>query len=286
MNRGTLESRIAAALGVAPRRIGPLSGGCIGEVYAVDLDGSDRVVVKHDARTNAKLDVEGFMLRYLAEHSDLPVPSVRFAAPDLLVMEYVEGDSRFSAKAEEHAAELLAALHGRGADEYGLERDTLIGGLHQPNPHTSTWIEFFREHRIMHMARLAHEEGRIDKVMLARIESFAGKFGDLLLEAPHPSLLHGDVWTTNVLAQDGRITGFIDPAVYYGHPEIELAFTTLFGTFGDAFFKRYQELRPIAEGFFDTRRDIYNCYPLLVHVRLFGSSYVSGLERVLTRHGC
>ncbi len=286
MAGGTLEARIAAALGTEPRRIGPLSGGCIGDVYAVDFDGGDRVVVKHDASADAKLDVEAYMLRYLDEHSALPVPSVRYAASDLLIMDFIDGDSQFNAHAEMHAAELLAALHECRSDTFGLERDTLIGGLHQPNPPTESWVDFFREHRIMHMARMAHEEGRIDQTMLGRIEAFAGKLDDVLLAPPHPSLLHGDVWTTNVLAQDGRITGFIDPAVYYGHPEIELAFTTLFGTFGDAFFKRYHEHHPIPDGFFDTRRDIYNCYPLLVHVRLFGSSYIAGINRVLARHGC
>jgi len=286
MNHATLEARITDVLGIGPRRIGPLSGGCIGEVYAVDFHGAERVVVKHNPAVDAKLDIEAFMLQYLAEHSALPVPAVRFAAPDLLIMEFIDGESQFDQHAETHAAELLAALHACRADEHGLERDTLIGGLHQPNPRTSSWIEFFREHRIMYMARKAHEEGQIDTTMLTKIESFTHTFDDLLLEPPHPSLLHGDVWTTNVLAQSGRITSFIDPAVYFGHPEIELAFTTLFGTFGDAFFKRYQELRPIPEGFFDTRRDIYNCYPLLVHVRLFGPSYVSGIDRVLSRHGC
>lgn len=286
MSNAALESRIEQALGATPRRIGPLSGGCIGEVYAVDLDAGERVVVKHDASSEAKLDLEGYMLRFLADHSELPVPAVLFAEPDLLIMDFIEGDSRFSAKAEEHAAELLAALHDRRADHYGLDRATLIGGLHQPNPRTPSWIDFFREHRIMHMARKAHEENQIDAATLSRIDTFCTKLDDLLIKPPHPSLLHGDVWTTNVLAQGGRITAFIDPAVYYGDPEIELAFTTLFGTFGDAFFKRYHELHPIPGGFFDTRRDIYNCYPLLVHVRLFGSSYVSGINRVLTHHGC
>ncbi len=286
MSRDALESRIATALGAEPRHIGPLSGGCIGEVYTVDIGANDRVVVKYDSGPNAQLDVEAFMLQYLADHSNLPVPAVRYAAPDLLVMEFVEGASTFNAKAEEHAAELLAELHSCRADTNGLERDTLIGGLYQPNAQTSSWVEFFRDHRILHMAHKANEEGQLDKSMLARIETFAPKLDDLILEPPYPSLLHGDVWTTNVLAANDRITGFIDPAVYYGHPEIELAFATLFGTFGDAFFKRYHELRPIADGFFDSRRDIYNCYPLLVHVRLFGSSYLSGINRVLNRHGC
>ncbi len=79
--------------------------------------------------------------------------------------------------------------------------------------------------------------------------------------------------------------GFVDPAIYYAHPEIELAFTTLFGTFERPFFDRYHELRPIAPGFFEERRDIYNLYPLLVHVRLFGGSYVSSVERTLRQFG-
>ena len=107
---------------------------------------------------------------------------------------------------------------------------------------------------------------------------------DVLLEEPaHPSLLHGDVWTTNVLAEENRITGFIDPAVYFGHPEIELAFISLFSTFGPAFFNRYNELRPISPDFFETRKDIYNLYPLLVHVRLFGGGYVADVESILAQ---
>ncbi|MFQ5491862.1 MAG: fructosamine kinase family protein, partial [Phycisphaerae bacterium] len=89
----------------------------------------------------------------------------------------------------------------------------------------------------------------------------------------------------NVLALGGRITGFVDPALYYGDPEIELAFATLFGTFGRPFFDRYQEIRPLRPGFFDLRRDILNLYPLLVHVRLFGGGYVASVERILARLG-
>ena len=99
------------------------------------------------------------------------------------------------------------------------------------------------------------------------------------------SLIHGDVWTTNVLARNGRVTGFIDPAIYYAHAEIELAFTTLFGTFDEDFLRRYEELRPIAPGFMEVRRDIYNLYPLLVHVRLFGGGYVASVESILHRFG-
>ena len=94
------------------------------------------------------------------------------------------------------------------------------------------------------------------------------------------------MWSGNVLTKDGRIAGFVDPAIYYADSEIELAFSTLFSTFGDAFFRRYDELRPLRPGFFEERRDLYNLYPLLVHVRLFGGSYVGSVERALARYGC
>jgi fructosamine-3-kinase len=106
-----------------------------------------------------------------------------------------------------------------------------------------------------------------------------------LVEPERPSLIHGDVWTTNVLAEGEQITAFLDPAIYFAHAEIELAFTTLFGTFGPAFYERYHQIRPIGPGFFETRRDLYNLYPLLVHVRLFGGSYVNSVHQILARFG-
>ncbi len=282
---GDLTQAIEKALGGRVATSRPLSGGCIGEVYQADLDDGRRVVVKVDEGADPRLDNEGYMLRYLAEHSQLPVPEVLHSVPTLLIMTFVDGRSHFSSAAERHAAEILASLHGIRAQAYGLECDTLIGGLHQPNPWNDSWIDFFREHRLLFMARKAHNEGPLSGRQLQRIESFAARLGDFIEEPACPALLHGDVWTTNVLANQGRITGFVDPAIYYGHPEIELAFITLFSTFGEDFFKRYGELRPIAPGFFEQRRDIYNLYPLLVHTRLFGSSYMSGVERTLSHLG-
>ena len=121
---------------------------------------------------------------------------------------------------------------------------------------------------------------------MKRLETLAGRLGRWISEPAHPSLLHGDMWTGNLLCRDGRIAGFIDPAIYFGDPEIELAFSTLFGTFGRAFFARYASLRELKPGFFEERRDLYNLYPLLVHVRLFGGSYVSSVDRTLTQFGC
>lgn len=276
----SFHDALAKVLGTRPLRISPLSGGCIGDVSRVFLPDGSSVVAKF-AATGGSLDIEGFMLRYLAEHSRLPVPRVMHDSPSLLVMEFVEGESRFSPAAERHAAELLADLHSISAPEFGFERDTLIGPLPQRNVRSQSWIEFFREQRILLMARTAAAAGQIDDRLHDRLRRLADRLPSLLHEPEHPSLIHGDVWTTNVLAHGDRITGFIDPALYHAHPEIELAFTTLFGTFGRAFFDRYNELRPIRAGFFETRRDIYNLYPLLVHARLFGGGYAAQIGGVL-----
>lgn len=280
-----LADIVARELGTTIVSARALSGGCIGEVSRIDLADGRRIVAKVDRGASPKLDIEGFMLRYLRAHSALPVPEVLWSEAKALLMSFETGESHFSARGQVHAAELLAALHGNASPEFGLERDTLIGGLHQPNTPSNSWVDFFRQHRLLHMSREAHREGHLPADLLKRLERFAADLDRFIAEPPHPALLHGDVWTTNVLAENHRITAFLDPAIYYGHPESELAFTTLFGTFGPAFFEAYNAIRPIAPGFFEVRRDLYNLYPLLVHVRLFGTGYLSGVSSAIARHG-
>ena len=265
--------------------IAPLGGGCVGQVYLVTLADGTAMVAKVDEQAEPILDKEGYMLRYLREHSELPVPEVIFCSPKLLLMSFLQGESRFSKRAQEHAAELLAVLHQIRAPSFGFARSTLIGSLHQPNPWTQSWLTFFRDQRLIYMADCGVHSGRLPKSTYSRLQRFCGRLDRWLNEPEHPSLIHGDVWTTNVLAVGDKITGFIDPAIYFADPEIELAFSTLFGTFGEPFFARYQEIKPLQPGFFEERRDIYNLYPLLVHVRLFGGSYVSSVEGILQRYG-
>jgi len=280
----TWQGRAEEVLSAPLERASPLSGGCVGEVYGARAGGDD-YVVKVEAAATDLLAVEGRMLRHLARESPLPAPDPVHYEPGLLIMPRIEGDHRFGPGAEEQAADLFAALHGQPAPYFGFAFDTVIGGLPQPNPRYERWAEFFADARLREMAGQARAAGRLDDALYDRIERFAGDAADWLPEPEYPALLHGDAWDNNILADGDRITGFIDPALYWGHPEVELAFTTMFRTFTDHFYRRYHEQRPIDPDFWEVRRPLYNLYPLLVHVRLFGGGYRSSVAHTLGRFG-
>lgn len=297
--RENVRRRVEEVVGQDVVSTRPLSGGCVAEVHRADLAGGEAVVVKvgrsdgasrRNGAGSAHLDREGFMLAYLAERSRVPVPRVLHAEQDLLVMTWVEAGAPIDNAAEVHAAEILAALHGirpeEGENRFGLHRDTLIGPLEQPNGWCTSWAAFFRDRRLLFMSEEAARAGRLSPGVRRRIEALATRIEAFVREPDSPSLIHGDVWSGNVLCargEDGRarIAALIDPSVYYADAEMELAFITLFATFGEAFFARYRTLRGIDDEFWRVRRDVYNLYPLLVHARLFGGGYEAQVDGIV-----
>ena len=167
-----ISDNVEAVLGTRLVRARPMGGGCIGEVYEAELSDGSKAVAKVDRAGESHLEREAYMLRYLGEKSDLPVPEVYHFSETLLLMEFVEGSGDLSG-AQEHAAELLADLHNITAQSYGHERDTLVGSLSQPNPWTGSWIEFFRDHRLLYAARVACEAGRLSVGLRERVEKLA-----------------------------------------------------------------------------------------------------------------
>ncbi len=286
------------ALGSPPASSRPLSGGCVANVALITTENNTRAVLKQG---DDSLAIEAHMLRQLAERSSLPVPAVIATAPRLLLIEFIDAAGSLTAAAQHDAADHLAALHTitpTPADDapsptaFGFPTDTLIGPLHQPNPWTTTWHAFFRDHRLIHAADAALTEGQLPTELHRRIHRLAETIDEHTCPppagppGPTGRLLHGDCWAGNVLTapNNEHIAAFIDPAIYFGHPEIELAFSTLFGTFSKPFFDRYAERSDAVQdwpGFHNHRKHLYNLYPLLTHVRLFGSTYLPQLHNTL-----
>jgi fructosamine-3-kinase len=277
------RARLAAALGSPVLHSERLGGGSVAAVWRADLADGRRVVVK----LGKELALEAWMLEWLARETAAPVPRVLHAEDDLLAMSYVDGRPGLDgAAAERHLAAIVASLHGRRGARFGFERDTAIGGLRQPNGEMEAWVDFFRDRRLLFMAREATAAGRLPMSLVTRIERLAGRLERFLPTDAVPALVHGDLWHGNVLARGERVLALVDPALSFADPEIELAFMTLFGSVGETFFAAYAERRPLAPGFFEERRDLYNLYPLLVHARLFGGAYVAEVDATLARLGC
>ena len=274
-------TRVADVLAATVTGVTELDGGMVGTVRRVDFAARESVVAKTGS---TPLDVEAWMLQYLARYSSLPVPAVEYADPDLLVLAFVAGSSTTTPAVERDAATRLAALHDHTAGAFGFPFDTLTGPLAQPNPWTVSWIGFFREHRLRHVSDLARAAGTLAPDTHDRLDRVAADLDDLLTEPVRPALLHGDVWTENVLSSDARVRGFLDPACYYGHPEMELAYVAWTDTFGETFFERYRAVAGIDPGFADRER-VYRLFPLVVHVHLFGGRYRERLDRALAALG-
>ncbi|WP_417319849.1 fructosamine kinase family protein [Emcibacter sp.] len=278
---GDIKNLIEKEFGSGIRDAVPLSGGCLADLQLVRLESGVSVVLKQ----GDNLLCEAGMLKYLRDHTALPLPKVHYSGEDCIVMEYLPGKAGTPAgQAQDHLAKLVAGLHSISQDHFGFEHDTVIGPLGQPNMDSDDWCVFFRDRRLVHMADLARRNGHLPEDVYRRIMTLADRLERYLGHRPPVSLLHGDLWGGNILSEKGRVTGVIDPAIYFGDAEVELAFMTLFGTAGQRFFEIYGEYRPIDPGFFATRKDIYLLYPLLVHVRLFGGGYVGQVDEILKKY--
>lgn len=202
----------------------------------------------------------------------------RHLGKSYLILEYI--DFGKPAKAYwETLGQKLAVLHAYTQPKFGLNFDNYIGSLPQTNKLTADGFDFLFEHRLLPQAGLALYKGLLSKQAYDALFRLRNRLPDLIPNE-RPALLHGDLWSGNVLINESGLPALIDPAVYYGFREAELAFTKLFAGFDARFYDAYDEAFPLQSGF-NERVGIYNLYPLLVHVNLFGSGYVSGVERIL-----
>ncbi len=283
--RHDIRETIQMVMGSPPVEFSNLHGGCVSEVKRVDLADGERVVIKLGDESTGLMQ-EAHRLRYLAQYTNLPVPEVLHADADVLIINFIETAGGITGDVQTHAAELLADLHGISSEAYGFDQGSLSGGLLKPAPWTDSWIEFYREHRLRHTMQAAVDSGQLPRDFVPRLERLMDRLDEWLFEPEQPALIHGDMWTGNVLCNNGKVAAFVDPSCYFAHDEQELAYSTLFGTFGKPFFVRYHEIRPIKQGFFDERVHLYNLYHLLIHVRLFGGSYVQATSDTLDHYGC
>lgn len=175
----------------------------------------------------------------------------------------------------------LAQLHLNTSKKFGFESDNYIASLSQKNHQFDNWPDFFIEQRLEPMLGKAYFNRLIPLDFLKKFQSIYPRL-DSIFPKERPALLHGDIWSGNVICDGEGQPCLIDPAVYYGHREMDMAFSRLFGGFDSRFYEAYDSIVPLEPGF-ESRMGIYNLYPLLVHLNLFGTAYLPGIEKVVKR---
>lgn len=252
-----------------------VSGGSISNSYRLSTNQGDFFLKYNSSVPDDFFEKEADGLNLLrSANTGLRIPDVVLhdkptdSHPGFLLMEYINegrsGDS-FTFGSE------LAKLHLKRSDAFGLDSDNYIGSLPQRNRKHDQWAVFFSEERIKPQLEMAVRSGKMDDFVFDLWNNLYSQLDDLL-PVTKPSLVHGDLWGGNYLFDESGKAVLIDPAVYYGHPEMDLAFTKMFGGFSDDFYRGYESISSIEPGF-NERIPIYNLYPLLVHANLFGGHY-------------
>lgn len=283
---GGLRTTLREVLSAEPTRVQYIGGGSINQTARVEV-GTDRYFVKW--KTDAPpgfFEAEARGLEVLRGAGVIRVPAVieRGEAvdsrPAFLILEWIaESRQVESLSFSVNFGRSLAALHRVTGPSFGLDHDNYIGELPQSNTLTPRWVDFYRDQRIGVQMEMARQRGRLTAERERALRGIMDRMEKLLAGASNiASLVHGDLWSGNFMVVANQPV-LVDPAVYYGNREVELAFTELFGGFPPGFLAAYREAYPLDRGY-EYRRPLYQLYPLLVHLNIFGGSYASRVDAI------
>ncbi|CAN5370425.1 fructosamine kinase family protein [soil metagenome] len=285
--KAELEEKLKAQTGTDIYISGEVSvsGGCINRCFKLETSSGNFFLKCNDAgRYPRMFEAEAQGLELLHHANSIPVPKV-IACSEIndvsyLLMEWIESGKHIKNFWSDFGNK-LAGLHRKTADSFGLDLDNYIGSLGQSNRQHNNWADFFIHERMEPQLKLAVAKGIIDNGFIKRFNILFLRL-DKLLSQEKPALLHGDLWNGNYVVNPRGEATLIDPAVYYGHREMDLAMTKLFGGFDPEFYEAYNDSFPLEKGF-ESRIDIHNLYPLIVHVNLFGGGYADQVMAVLRK---
>lgn len=296
MQADAIRAALESKLDLTVESIALTSGGDINDAFRAETaDGP--VFVKSSATAQAGMfSDEAAGLEWLGEPGGVSVPKVigvcdEDDAPRLLALEWIES-GRLDAAGEETLGRGLAKIHAAGAPEFGAT--PVLGGgyanepmrfnqLSLPNETRDTWAEFYAENRLLPLARLSHERGVFSSDDVALIERVAARLPEIAGPAEPVARTHGDLWSGNILADVGGAAYLIDPVAHGGHREVDLALLTVFGGPGQRCFDAYDEVFPRADGHED-REQLWQLAMILLHVLLFGGSYVGQARAIASRY--
>lgn len=282
-----LRAQLHGALGSELKSIAPASGGDINDAYRVTLADGRRLFIKANrAAPTDMFDREAAGLEFLRRGlgaARVIIPEVVHVGETFLVLELLETSPGAGAPDDDEAlGRGLADIHRVSPGDFGLPEDNFIGTLPQDNRSLPTWAEFYGQRRLQVQADLPGARRLLGRHERRRLASLIERLPELVGDPEPPARLHGDLWAGNWL-RTPRGPALIDPAVYGGHREVDLAMMRLFAGFSPRVFSAYEEAFPLAPGH-EERVRLYQLYPLLVHLNLFGPAYVGQVAQVIAEY--
>lgn len=237
----------------------------------------------HPERDILEKEAEG--LSALSARSPLKTPDIigvgHIEDQNYLLLEYLPSNQSVSKTYWQKLGLGLAELHMNTQSNFGLESDNYISSLRQINPSVPDWGPFFIQARLEPLAGKAYYQGLISLDFYKRFQKLYPIL-ETYFPKEKPAFLHGDLWSGNIMVGNDEEPVLIDPAVYFGHREMDLAFSRMFGGFSEDFYQAYETVFPLDPGFLE-RVPVYNLYPYWVHVLLFGTGYLSGISKTMDR---
>lgn len=261
----------------------PVAGGDLNEAYCVVHHRQKYFVKYHPHPVPGQFAVEAQGLQLLSDAGVVSVPRVHAVHPEGLVLEWLEADPASRDSASETLGRQLALLHQKPVPGYALPIGNVVGIRQDPGPVVADLVTFYRTYRLAPLLDALTQSGTQPAHRLKRLHRLMAHLDDLLdPRASRPSLLHGDLWSGNWMATR-RGPYLVDPAAYWGDREMEIAMTELFARFPLPFYHAYQEVWPLDPGYAE-RRPLYQLYPLLVHLYLFGEAWGPSVDRILAHY--
>ncbi|MBW8009815.1 MAG: fructosamine kinase family protein [Chloroflexi bacterium] len=260
----------------------PVGGGCINNGVRLETSSGSIFFLKTNAQSPKNMfarESEG--LEALRVPEGPRIPQAYIHGFDYLLLEDLSPATR-SLDYWTTFGRQLAALHEHTNKKFGFDANNYIGSTPQSNTWTEDGFAFFAEHRLGFQAELAHNKDLLSASEVSQVERIANRLPEIIPEQP-ASLIHGDLWGGNAIADSQGQPALIDPAVYYGWAEAELAMTALFGGFNPDFYSAYEDTRPLSPGYL-TRFPLYNLYHLLNHLNLFGRGYYGQVKTILDKY--
>ncbi|HAI76601.1 MAG TPA: ketosamine-3-kinase [Microscillaceae bacterium] len=262
-----------------------VSGGAFNQTVEIHTSAGCFLLKWNEHLPEDMFEAETLGLNLLRSAHLIDIPEVfgfgKVAQKSFLLMEWIQ-----AAMPEKNywsnLGESIAELHRQTAHFYGLDFNNYIGTLFQNNEKTTNWLDFFVHRRLEAQVGLAYYNNLLNFEVLKKFEQLYARLSGWLPAHSASSLLHGDLWGGNVLVNSIGAPALIDPAVYYGNREMEIAFTKLFGGFEPKFYEAYHATFPLDPGF-EERTSLYQLYPLLVHLNLFGKSYLNLILKILNK---